>query len=96
MESGAHALNCAVIPAGTGNTEQQIEAIHYLKPTAYCGTPDFLKILLDKAREGRLDASSINKALVSGRPCRHRCERNSGGRQGPAGLRHRGSRRHRL
>ncbi len=24
MESGAHALGCAVIPAGTGNTEQQI------------------------------------------------------------------------
>ncbi len=66
MESGAHALNCAVIPAGTGNTEQQIEAIHYLKPTAYCGTPDFLKILLDKAREARVDISSIDKALVSG------------------------------
>ncbi|MFO1115569.1 MAG: AMP-binding protein [Beijerinckiaceae bacterium] len=66
MESGAHALNCAVIPAGTGNTEQQIEAIHHLKPSAYCGTPDFLKILLDKAREARLDASSITKALVSG------------------------------
>jgi phenylacetate-CoA ligase len=66
MESGAHALNCAVIPAGTGNTEQQIEAIHYLKPTAYCGTPDFLKILIDKAREARLDATSIKRALVSG------------------------------
>ncbi len=66
MESGAHALNCAVIPAGTGNTEQQIEAIHYLKPTAYCGTPDFLKILIDKAREARLDTSSIKRALVSG------------------------------
>jgi phenylacetate-CoA ligase len=66
MESGAHALNCAVIPAGTGNTEQQIEAIHHLRPTAYCGTPDFLKILLDKAREARLDASSIKRALVSG------------------------------
>src|SRR6185369_13748609 len=25
MESGAHALGCAVIPAGTGNTEQQLE-----------------------------------------------------------------------
>ena len=66
MESGAHALNCAVIPAGVGNTEQQLEAIHYLKPSAYCGTPDFLKVLLDKAREARLDASSIKRALVSG------------------------------
>jgi phenylacetate-CoA ligase len=66
MESGAHALSCAVIPAGVGATEQQIEAIHYLKPSAYCGTPDFLKILLDKAREAKLDASSIKRALVSG------------------------------
>jgi phenylacetate-CoA ligase len=66
MESGAHALGCAVIPGGTGNTEQQVEAIHHLKPNAYCGTPDFLKTLLDKAAETGRDASSIKKALVSG------------------------------
>ena len=66
MESGAHALGCAVIPAGTGNTEQQIEAIHFLKPNAYCGTPDFLKILIDKAHESGSDISSIRHALVSG------------------------------
>jgi phenylacetate-CoA ligase len=65
MESGAHALGCAVIPGGTGNTEQQIEAIHHLKPNAYCGTPDFLKILLDKAAETGREASSIKRALVS-------------------------------
>src|SRR6476620_344977 len=33
MESGAHALGCAVIPAGTGNTEQQVAAIAHFKPT---------------------------------------------------------------
>jgi phenylacetate-CoA ligase len=66
MESGAHALGCAVIPAGTGNTEQQIEAIRFLKPNAYCGTPDFLKILIDKAHESGSDISSIRHALVSG------------------------------
>jgi phenylacetate-CoA ligase len=66
MESGAHALGCAVIPGGTGNSEQQVEAIHHLKPSAYCGTPDFLKILLDKAMETGRDASSIRRALVSG------------------------------
>ena len=66
MESGAHALSCTVIPAGVGNTEQQIEAIQYLKPTAYCGTPDFLKVLLDKSRAAGVDASSIKRALVSG------------------------------
>ena len=66
MESGAHALGCAVIPGGTGNTEAQIEAIQHYRPRAYCGTPDFLKILLDKAIETRRDASSIRCALVSG------------------------------
>ena len=66
MESGAHALGCCVIPAGTGNTEQQVEAIHHLQPTGYCGTPDFLKILLDKAATSGMNAGSIRKALVSG------------------------------
>jgi phenylacetate-CoA ligase len=66
MESGAHALGCPVIPAGTGNTEQQIEAIRHLRPSAYCGTPDFLKILIDRARESGADIASIRHALVSG------------------------------
>jgi phenylacetate-CoA ligase len=66
MESGAHALGCAVIPAGPGQTEQQIEAIHWLKPSGYVGTPDFLKILLEKADEAGKPAISLQKALVSG------------------------------
>jgi phenylacetate-CoA ligase len=66
MESGAHALGCAVIPAGTGNTEQQVEAIAHLKPSGYLGTPDFLKILLDVAARAGRDASSFKRALVTG------------------------------
>jgi phenylacetate-CoA ligase len=66
MESGALALGCPVIPAGVGNTDQQVEAIRYLKPAGYAGTPDFLKILLDRARELKSDGSSIKRALVSG------------------------------
>jgi phenylacetate-CoA ligase len=66
LESGAHALGCAVIPAGPGNTEQTLQAIAHLKPTAYAGPPDFLKILLDKAEAAHVDARSIRKALVSG------------------------------
>jgi phenylacetate-CoA ligase len=66
MDSGAQALGCAVIPAGPGNTEQQFEAIRLYRPAGYCGTPDFLKILLDKAGEADIDASCIRKALVSG------------------------------
>ena len=48
IESGAIKLGCAVIPAGVGNTEQQIEAIIDLEPTAYVGTAAFLRILVDK------------------------------------------------
>lgn len=66
MESGAHALGCAVVPAGTGNTEQQVDAIVHLRPSAYLGTPDFLKILLDAAKRAGKDASSLERALVSG------------------------------
>ena len=66
LESGAHALGCAVIPAGTGNTEQQLAAIAHFKPVGYLGTPDFLKILLDAAAAAGKDASSLRRALVSG------------------------------
>lgn len=66
LDAGARALGCAVIAAGPGNTEQQLEAIQHLKPTVYSGVPDYLKILLDKAKETGRDASSIKKALVSG------------------------------
>jgi phenylacetate-CoA ligase len=66
LDSGARALGCTVIAAGPGNSEQQLEAIERLKPTAYVGVPDYLKILLDKAKEARKDASSFKKALVGG------------------------------
>jgi len=66
MESGAHAIGCAVIPAGPGNTEQQLDAIAHLKPTCYLGTPDFLKILLDAATKTGRDVSSLKRGLVSG------------------------------
>ena len=64
MDSGARALGCVVIPAGPGNTEQQLEVIEAFRPVAYCGTPDFLKILLDAAEKAGRDASSLRKALV--------------------------------
>lgn len=65
-ESGAHALGCTVIPAGVGQTDLQVQTIHDLKPTAYIGTPSFLKIILEKAEALGIDVSSIDKALVSG------------------------------
>lgn len=66
MDSGARALGCAVIPAGPGNTDQQFELIEAYRPAAYCGTPDFLKILLDGASAAGRDISCIKRALVSG------------------------------
>src|SRR6185312_12451839 len=41
LEEGAHALGCAVIPGGVGNTEQQLTAMAHYKPSGYIGTPDF-------------------------------------------------------
>jgi phenylacetate-CoA ligase len=66
LESGAIALGCAVIPAGVGNTEQQVDAIAQLKPVGYIGTPDFLKVLLDAAENSGKDATSLKRGLVSG------------------------------
>jgi len=66
FDGAARALGCAVIPAGPGNTEQQFELIEAYRPAAYCGTPDFLKILLDAAANASRDVSSIRRALVSG------------------------------
>ena len=65
-EGSAQALGCPVFPAGTGNTELQLEAIAQLRPKFYCGTPSFLKILLEKGREANRSASSLKKALVGG------------------------------
>jgi len=66
MESGAHALGCTVFAGGTGQTEQQVEAIVDLKPAGYAGTPSFLKIIIEKAAEKGVSLPSLTKALVSG------------------------------
>jgi phenylacetate-CoA ligase len=66
VEAGARAIGCTVVPAGTGQTEQQVQAIGQLRPNAYTGTPSFLKILLDAAQAADVDAGCINKAVVSG------------------------------
>ena len=68
LDAGARKLGCTVIPAGPGNTEQQIGLLAHLKPSAYCGTPDFLKILLDAA-DGAGVANPLRKAVVSGAAC---------------------------
>ena len=69
MESGARAVGCTVFPAGTGQTEQQLQAIVELRPAGYTGTPSFLRILLEKAAEAGSDVRSLTKAMVSGEAC---------------------------
>ena len=66
MESGAFALGCTVFPAGTGQTEQQVQAMAALKPAAYIGTPSFLKIILEKADELGVTLPSLTKGSVGG------------------------------
>lgn len=65
-DSGCHALGCAVIPAGVGHSDQQVQLIEALKPAGYIGTPSFLKILIEKADQLGADVSSLRKAVVSG------------------------------
>jgi phenylacetate-CoA ligase len=66
METGAHAIGCTVFPGGTGQTEQQVQAMAELKPAGYIGTPSFLKIIVEKATELGIALPSVKKALVSG------------------------------
>lgn len=66
MESGAHALGCAVFPAGVGQTEMQVAAMAHLSPDGYIGTPSFLRILLNKAKEDGVPLDSLKYALVGG------------------------------
>ncbi len=64
VDGGAARLGCAVIPAGIGQTEMQVQAMSVLRPDVYAGTPSFLKIIVEKAREMDADISSVQRAIV--------------------------------
>ena len=66
MESGAHALGCTVFAGGTGQTEQQVQAMAQLQPAGYIGTPSFLKIIVDKAADMGVALPSVKKAMFGG------------------------------
>jgi phenylacetate-CoA ligase len=66
METGAHALGCTVFAGGTGQTEQQVNAIAELRPAGYVGTPSFLKIIVEKAAEMGVPIAGMAKAMVGG------------------------------
>ncbi|KAB2543290.1 AMP-dependent synthetase [Salipiger aestuarii] len=65
FENGARAVGAAVLPAGTGQTELQARAARDLGVTAYAGTPDYLKLVLEKADTLGLELA-ITRAAVSG------------------------------
>lgn len=65
FENAARAVGATVLPAGTGQTELQVTAARDIGTTAYAGTPDFLKIILEKADEMGVTLG-ITKAVVGG------------------------------
>ncbi|UWR33959.1 phenylacetate--CoA ligase family protein [Sulfitobacter sp. W027] len=65
FESGARAVGATVLPAGTGQTELQVTAARDVGSTAYAGTPDYLKVILEKADAMGVELK-ITKAAVGG------------------------------
>jgi phenylacetate-CoA ligase len=64
VEHGALAIGCTVVPGGIGQTEMQAATIRDLRVSAYGGTPSFLKLIVEKADELKIDISSLKKAIV--------------------------------
>jgi phenylacetate-CoA ligase len=65
FESGARAVGATVLPAGVGQTELQVRAARDVGTTAYAGTPDYLKVILDAADAEGVELR-IAKAAVGG------------------------------
>jgi len=65
FENASQAVGASVFPAGTGQTEMQVRAARDLGTTVYAGTPDYLKIILEKADEMGVTLK-INRAVVGG------------------------------
>jgi len=66
MESGARALGCTVVPSGIGQTEMQVSTIAALRISAFIGTPSFLKLIVEKADELKVDIGCLKYAMVGG------------------------------
>jgi phenylacetate-CoA ligase len=65
LESGLRTLGCPVFAAGPGSASEAVATLAMLRPAVYCGVPDYLNLLQDRAEEtGR--TLGFAKALVSG------------------------------
>ncbi|MBU3033467.1 phenylacetate--CoA ligase family protein [Tritonibacter mobilis] len=65
FENGARTVGASVLPAGTGQTELQVTAARDVGATTYAGTPDYLKVILDKAEAMGVELG-FKKAAVGG------------------------------
>ncbi len=66
FESGARALCCPVIAAGSAALDRVVDVVARLKPTFYCGTASRLKDILDQSDDRGVEPTSITHALVTG------------------------------
>jgi len=64
FENGARAVGAKVLPAGTGQTELQVRAAADVGSTAYAGTPDYLKVILEKADEMKTGCANTTQIAV--------------------------------
>jgi phenylacetate-CoA ligase len=68
FDSAARALRAKVIPAGTGNSDIQVQVMKDLQSTVYAGTPSFLVHLLRLAEEKGFHVGehlSLRKAIFT-------------------------------
>jgi len=68
LEEPLRELGCAVIPAGPGNTEVQVELLRRLPVTAFVGMASYLKVIGEKVRALGLDPKKdlrLRKAFVA-------------------------------
>jgi len=71
LEEPLRDIGCAVIPAGPGNTEKQIEFMTQLPVTAFVGMASYLKVIGEKAMAAGYDLQkdfNLEKAYVAAEP----------------------------
>jgi len=68
VDGAARAVGAAVFPGGVGNTASQADAMRRFGATAYVGTPDYLRTILEAADEDKRPVTTVTRALVSGGP----------------------------
>ncbi len=69
VDSMLRSMGFTVFPAGTGNTELQVQVMHDLKVAAFVGTPSFLAAIIKKAEEMGYDFKkdfNLKFAMVAG------------------------------